>query len=91
MDASTIAAIMAAAGVIVSAWIGFLGSKKGTLASAEKEFRETIMEDNEKLRLRVEKMEKTIIKLTKENSRLKVRLNISDDDDPDDDCDQSRT
>lgn len=81
MDASTIAAIMAAAGVIVSAWIGFLGSKKGTLASAEKEFRETIMEDNEKLRQRVEKMEKTIIKLTKENSRLKIRLNIGDDDD----------
>lgn len=81
MDASTIAAIMAAAGVIVSAWIGFLGNKKGTLASAEKEFRETIMEDNEKLRLRIEKMEKTIIKLTKENSMLKVRLNIADDDD----------
>lgn len=84
MDASTIAAIMAAAGVILSAWIGFLGNKKGTLATAEKEFRETIMEDNEKLRLRIEKMEKTIIKLTKENSKLKIRLNIDDEEETED-------
>lgn len=80
MDASTIAAIMAALGVIISAFIGFLGNKKGTLASAEKDFRETIMEDNEKLRLRVEKMEKIVIKLTKENAMLKAQMNIKDDD-----------
>lgn len=79
MDASTIAAIMAALGVIISAFIGFLGNKKGTLASAEKDFRETIMEDNEKLRLRVEKMEKIVIKLTKENAMLKAQMNIKDD------------
>lgn len=88
MDASTIAAIMAALGVIVSAWIGFLGNKKGTLASAEKDFRETIMEDNEKLRLRVEKMEKTIIKLTKENAILKAQMNIKDDEEDEEDTEE---
>ncbi len=74
MDASTITAIIAAAGVVLSAWMGFLGNKKGTLANAEKDFRELILRDNENLRKRVDELEKVTQELSKENTILKARL-----------------
>ena len=74
MDASVVTAIMAASGVVISAWIGFLGNKKGTLANAEKDFRELILRDNDNLRKRVDELEKIVQELSKENTKLKARL-----------------
>lgn len=80
MDVSTISAVMALAGVMFSAWIGFLGSKKGTLADAEKDFRATILQDNKDLRERIEELEERIDELVRENTRLQIKLELKEED-----------
>lgn len=74
MDANTITAVMAFAGVIISAFIGFLGNKKNTLAGAEKDFRELILKDNEDLRARVKELEISVRTLSEENAQMKLQL-----------------
>jgi hypothetical protein len=74
VDASVTAALISGVGVIVTAWVGFLGSKKGTLASAEQSFRETIINENEKLRKRVDGLEQKLSDVLVENSKLKVEV-----------------
>lgn len=74
MDASVVAAIIAGVGVIMSAWLGFAGNKKGTLATAERDFRETILEENKDMRVRMEEMEKTISAVMLENRQLKMEI-----------------
>jgi predicted nuclease with TOPRIM domain len=74
VDASVTAALISGVGVIVVAWVGFLGSKKGTLSSAEANFRTTILEENAKLRQRVDGLEKRLSHVSVENSKLKVKL-----------------
>ncbi len=79
MDASTITAIIAASGVILSALMGYLGNKKGTLANAEKDFRELILKDNENLRKRVDELEKIVQEFSKENTKLLARLEMGEE------------
>lgn len=74
MDVSVTVSIISGVGVIVGAWIGLLGTKKGTLAAAEKDFRTAVLEDNEKLRTRIDDLEKKLASLTVENSRLNIEL-----------------
>lgn len=81
MDVSTISALIALAGVVFTGWIGLMGNKKGTLASAEKDFRATIMQDNKDLRERVDELEERIDELVRENTKLHLKLKANGDDD----------
>ncbi|WP_422661711.1 hypothetical protein ACK8P5_26680 (plasmid) [Paenibacillus sp. EC2-1] len=57
MDASILVAIISGVGTILVAAVGFMGAQKGTLASAEQNFRTTIIQENEKLRKRIDELE----------------------------------
>jgi TolA-binding protein len=74
MDANVMVAIISGVGMILSGWIGFMGNKKGTLATAEKDFRTAILEDNQKLRQRVDELEQKLTSITIEYNRLQVKL-----------------
>ena len=74
MDESLVSALMAGIGVILAAWLGFAGSKKGTLATAEKDFRTTILEDNKQLRERVEQLETQLVAVKKENHQMQLKM-----------------
>lgn len=74
MDHSLTASIVAGIGVIMTAWLGFMGTKKGTLATAEKDFRTTIMEDNKQLRERVDSLEKKLSTVMKENHEMSLKM-----------------
>lgn len=74
MDESLVSALMAGIGVILSAWLGFAGTKKGTLATAEKDFRSTILEDNKQLRSRVEQLETQLTAVMKENHLMNLKM-----------------
>ena len=71
MDDATFSVVMGFAGVFLAALLGFLGNKKGTLASAEKDFRQTILQDNENLRKRIEQLEQVNKELQTETATLK--------------------
>lgn len=72
MDASVTVSIISGVGVILSAWFAFAGNKKGTLATAEQNFRSTILADNESLRKRVSELEKKFEDVLTENGQLKI-------------------
>lgn len=74
MDASVIASSIAGVGVILTAWLGFMGNKKGTLATAESSFRTTVIEENTKLRERMEKLEQKLSNVMIENVKLKTKI-----------------
>lgn len=74
MDASVVSSLIAGVGVIMTAWLGFMGNKKGTLASAESEFRTTILKENESLRERIEKLENKFSLVLIENVELKAEI-----------------
>lgn len=74
MDASVTVSIISGVGVILSAWFAMAGNKKGTLAEAEQNFRSTILADNEKLRQRVDELEKKLINVVAENGQLKAKV-----------------
>lgn len=74
MDASVASSIIAGIGVILTAWLGFIGNKKGTLSAAEQDFRKAILEDNEKLRKRVDELEKKLTKVLIDNRRLQLKI-----------------
>lgn len=74
MDASVTVSIVSGVGVIIAAWFAFAGNKKGTLASAEQQFRTTILADNENLRKRVEELEKKLTGVVEENGQLKAEV-----------------
>lgn len=60
MEPSVIVSLISGGGVIIAAFLAFLGSKKGSLATAESEFRKTILQENKDLRDRVDKLEKEL-------------------------------
>lgn len=74
MDASVTSSIIAGVGVILTAWLHFAGAKKGTLASAEKEFRQTLIEDNDAMRKRIDELERKLYDVTIENKKLKLKM-----------------
>jgi hypothetical protein len=74
MDASVTVSIISGVGVILSAWFAFAGNRKGTLATAEQSFRTTILEENEKLRKRVEELETKLSKVVVENQELQLEM-----------------
>lgn len=74
MDASVTSAVVAGVGVILTAWIAFMGTKKGTLATAEKDFRSTIMADNEHLRKRIEELETKLNVVQMDNHRMTMAM-----------------
>lgn len=78
MDTSIIVSIVSGIGAILVAGLGFMGNKKGTLASAEQNFRDTILQENEKLRKRVDELEdenkQNSDKLLEENKKLQLRI-----------------
>lgn len=74
MDASITSAVIAGVGVILTAWLAFMGTKKGTLATAEKDFRSTIMADNENLRRRIEELETKLHAVQVDNHRMTMAM-----------------
>lgn len=57
MATEVIVALIGGAGTIAGAVLGFLGTRKGSLAKAEKDFRDTIIKENKELRNRVDELE----------------------------------
>lgn len=57
MDASVWVAIIGGIGSILAGIVGFMGTKKSTLQTAEKDFRDTIVSENKELRNRVDELE----------------------------------
>lgn len=74
MDATVIASIVSGVAVVGGAVIAFMGQKKGTLATAEHNFREAILKDNEKLRNRLDEVEAENGELEAEVSNLRRRI-----------------
>lgn len=57
MDASVWVAIIGGVGSVIAAIVALMGTKKGTLQTAEKDFRNTIVGENKELRSRVSELE----------------------------------
>lgn len=85
MDATLISVIASASGVIVTALSGYFVARRNArkdlqvndrqlLSQDEKEFRSTILEENQRLRAKVEELTELVGKLQVENSSLTIRL-----------------
>lgn len=74
MGTSVIISIISGLGVIGAAIIGYFGQKKGSVANAEQKFRENILEQNEKLRRRVDELEQKLTDVMIQNRRLQLKV-----------------
>lgn len=74
MGTSVIVSIISGIGVIGAAILGYFGQKKGSVANAEQKFRESILEQNEKLRKRVDELEQKLTDVMLQNRKLQIKI-----------------
>ena len=74
MDTNVIVAIVSGVGTILAGLVAFAGTKKSSLAEAEKDFRNTVLEENKTLRTRIDNLEDEVTALTRRNIMLESAL-----------------
>lgn len=61
VDTEVIVALIGGLGTLAGALLAFLGSRKSSLATAEKDFRDTIIKENKELRQRIAELENELL------------------------------
>jgi hypothetical protein len=83
MDASVVVAVVSGIGAILAACVGFMGTKKNSIQSAEKDFRDTIVKENKDLRARVDELEEELMQANRRWIKLEaiiIKAGLSIDD-----------
>lgn len=67
-------AVVSGVGTIIAGLVAFAGTKKSSLQEAEKDFRNTVLQENKNMRTRIDELEDEINKLNRRNIMLEAAL-----------------